>query len=499
MEYGEYVRYDGLGLADLVRRREVSAAELLEAALARAAAVNPALNAIVIPMTEIARQRTGEALHGPFAGVPFLLKDLLQDYAGAPSTSGSRAFKDADYRPAVHAEIVKRWLNAGVVVFGRTNSPEFGSKAVTEPLAWGPTRNPWNLEHVSGGSSGGSASAVAAGIVPIAGASDGGGSIRIPASYCGLFGFKPGRGRTPWGPDLGEQMHGAAMTHVLTRSVRDSAAMLDATHGPEPASLYVPAPPAGSYLAEVSREPEPLRIAFMTRSPIDTPLHPEAVDAVERTASLLDSLGHDVEPAAPAIDGHQLARDFMTIWFAVTAHVLGQAQTLLGCGRHGFEPDTLSLAAMGRATRADEYYGAYERVNRVARQLGEFHQRFDLLLTPTVAHPPPHIGEVTTPAWRGAALRLLTALGQARPILRSGVVHDIALRNLRWVPFTQLANMTGVPAMSMPLHWTADGLPMGVQFIAPAGAEGMLFRLAGQLERARPWFDRVPEVARSVG
>ena len=233
----EYRRHDALGLAELVRNRQVSASELLEAAIARSAEVNPKLNAIIIPMHELARERAKQSLEGPFAGVPMLIKDLFQEYAGVQTAYGCKGLKAAHYKPDVHAEITARWLKAGAVIFGRTNTPEFGAKGITEPEAWGPTRNPWNLERIPGGSSGGSASAVAAGIVPMAGANDGGGSIRIPAAYCGLFGIKPGRGRTPWGPQMSEAMHGAAMNHVVSRSVRDSAAMLDATHGSDTSSL----------------------------------------------------------------------------------------------------------------------------------------------------------------------------------------------------------------------------------------------------------------------
>ena len=293
--FKEYGNYDALGLAELIRRGEVTAAEALEAALARADAVNPKLNAIIIPMHDIARSRAKEKLDGPFAGVPFLTKDLFQEYAGVRTAYGCKALKDANYTATEHSEITRRWLASGAVIFGRTNTPEFGAKGITEPDAWGPTRNPWNLAHVPGGSSGGSAAAVAAGIVPMAGGNDGGGSIRLPAGHCGLFGLKPGRGRTPWGPTYAEMMHGAAMNHVLTRSVRDSAAMLDATHGPEIGSMYRIEPPERPYLQEVTREPGRLKIGFTMKSPIGTDVHPEAVIAVQKAAQLLGSLGHHVE------------------------------------------------------------------------------------------------------------------------------------------------------------------------------------------------------------
>jgi amidase len=490
--FTEYGSYDALGLAELVRTRKASATELLEAALARAAAVNGRLNAIIIPMEDIARARAGEALSGPFAGVPFLVKDLFQDYAGVPAAYGCKALKAAKFVAPVHSEIVARWLKAGVVVFGRTNTPEFGAKGITEPEAWGATRNPWNLEHVPGGSSGGSAAAVAAGIVPMAGGNDGGGSIRLPAGHCGLFGLKPGRGRTPWGPPYSEVMHGAAVNHVLTRSVRDSAAMLDATHGPESGSLFHVAPPERPYLEEVTREPGRLRIAFTAKSPIGTDVDPEAVIAVTESARLLESLGHHVEEAAPAIDGMQLAQDFITMWFAGCAATVDAIRQMTGCGNEGFELDTLAMAAFGRASRASDYVAGYLRWSEYARQLSEFHARYDVFMTPTMALPPARVGQIATPGWQQAAMKVLMALGLSGLVLKTNIVEDMVTTNLKWVPFTQLGNLTGIPAMSVPLHWTAGGLPLGTHFMAPPGGEGLLFRLAGQLERAKPWADRRP-------
>ncbi|HXG28131.1 MAG TPA: amidase [Nevskiales bacterium] len=519
MNFDEYRKHDGLGLAELVAKKEVTPAELLEVAIARAEAVNPKLNAIIIPMYDLARERARQALSGPFAGVPFLVKDLFQEYAGVRAAYGCKALKAANYTADAHAEITARWLKAGTVIFGRTNTPEFGAKGITEPDAWGPTRNAWNPAHTPGGSSGGSATAVAAGIVPMAGANDGGGSIRIPASACGLFGLKPGRGRTPWGPRYGELMHGAAMNHIVSRSVRDSAAMLDATHGPELGSLFRIEPPERPYIEEVTRDPGKLRIAFTTRSPIGMPVHPEAVRAVRETAQLLASLGHHVEGAEPEINGLQLAEDFITMWFANCAATVDEIKKQTGCGDSGFELDTLAMVAFGHASRASEYVAGYLRWSDYARKLGEFHQKYDLLMTPTWAMPPARIGEIVTPRWQQVAMKILMALGLTRVVLNSGMIEKMVQENLKWVPFTQLANLTGVPAMSVPLHWTTGeipapqpgdalhperkasqqppavpGLPMGVQFVAPHGGEGLLFRLAGQLEQAKPWFHRVPEL-----
>jgi amidase len=490
--FKEYEKYDALGLAELVAKKQVTASELLEAALARADAVNPRLNAIVIPMQEVALARARESLSGPFAGVPFLTKDLFQEYAGVRTAYGCKALKAANYTATEHAEIVKRWLKAGVVIFGRTNTPEFGAKGITEPDAWPPARNPWNLAHTPGGSSGGSAAAVASGIVPMAGGNDGGGSIRLPCGHCGLFGLKPGRGRTPWGPAYGEVMHGAAMNHVLTRSVRDSAAMLDATHGPEVGSLYKIAPPERPYLEEVGRDPGKLRIGFATRSPLGTEVHPEAVKAVDEAVRLLTSLGHHVEPAEPKIDGLQLAKDFIVMWFATCAATVDMIKKQTGCGDDGFELDTLAMVAFGHATRASEYVEGYLRWNDYARQLGEFHQQYDLLLTPTMAMPPARVGEIVTPKIDQILLKIVLFLGLERVVLKSPVIEKMVRENMKWVPYTMLGNLTGVPAMSVPLHWTAEGLPLGAHFVAPHGGEGMLFRLAGQLEKAKPWFDKRP-------
>ena len=492
MKFEDYVRHDGLGLADLIAKKQVSAVEVLEAAIARADAVNPKLNAIIIPMYELAHVRARETLRGPFAGVPFLTKDLFQEYLGVQTAYGCKGLKAANYRAPFMAEITARWLKAGTVIFGRTNTPEFGAKGITEPEAWGPTRNPWNLKHVPGGSSGGSASAVAAGIVPMAGANDGGGSIRIPAAHCGLFGIKPGRGRTPWGPAMSEAMHGAAMNHIVSRSVRDSAAMLDATHGSELGSLCHIAPPERPYLQEVTRDPGRLRIGFSVKSPIGTEVDAEAVKAVRDTAKLLEALGHHVEEAEPAVNGLQLAKDFVMMWFAQCAATVRQVKTQTGCSNSGFELDTLAMAAFGNASRAPEYVEGYLRWSEYTRQLAEFHQKYDLWLSPTLARPPARVGQIATPAWQHFAMKILLTLGLSRVILKSGMIEEMVRENLKWVPFTQLGNLTGVPAMSVPLHWTAEGLPLGVQFVADHGGEGLLFRLAGQLEKAKPWFDKRP-------
>jgi amidase len=492
----EYIRLDAVAQAELVVRRELSGSELLEAAILRAEKLNPRLNAIVIPMHDIARARAREPLTGPFAGVPFLLKDLHQDYAGVLATSGSRGLRRVGAVPDRHSEIVERNLAAGLVIFGRTNTPEFGAKGVTEPEAWGATRNPWDLEHSPGGSSGGAAAAVAAGIVAMAGASDGGGSIRIPAASTGLFGFKPGRGRTPSGPGIGEVMHGGAMNHVITRSVRDSACMLDATHGREPGAPFLLAPPVRPYRAEVERDPGRLRVAFSTRSPLGTAVDDAAIAAVEQTARLLEELGHQVEPAEPEIDGVALAQDFLRIWFAQLAHQIRTTRARWGVRSRDFELDSLAMEVIARARRAPDYVASYVRWLEYGFRLQQFLARHDVYMTPTLAQPPPRIGAISTPRWATTLMRPALSLGLGALIpLANGTIEKVSIENLRRVPFTQLANVTGVPAMSVPLCTFPNGLPLGIHFLADHGGEGRLFSLAGQLERAAPWHARRPDLA----
>jgi len=494
MKYSEYVQHDALGLARLVAERQVDATALLHLARERLADVNPQLNAVVHRMDTIADARAKESVDGAFAGVPFLIKDLFQDYAGVPSGYGNAALKRAGFAPQEHAEITRRFMASGVNIFAKTNTPEFGAKGVTEPEAFGITRNPWNTGHTPGGSSGGSAAAVAAGIVPMAGANDGGGSIRIPAACCGLFGLKPGRARVPGGPARSDLMHGAAVDHVITRSVRDSAAMLDAIAGYEKGAIVRLAEPEAGYLAAIETAPKALRIGVLDTSPLDIPLHEQAHAAIDTTTKLLESLGHTVERAAPAIDGLQLGRDFLSMWFVQMAIQVDDVRARTGAKADEFELDTRAMAHVGRAFSATEYMQAFERWRGYRYALAEFHAEYDLLLTPTLANPPSRIGESATPRWQQMALRPLLRLPTGRALIRSGIVEQIARENLKHVPFTQLANLTGVPAMSVPLHMTPDGLPLGSQFVGAPSSESLLLRLAAQLEEAAPWFDRLPVI-----
>jgi amidase len=489
----EYAALDGLGLAQLVAAGEVSAAELLDAARARADAVNPRINAICRRMDAEADARVGgQALEGPFAGVPFLLKDLHQDYAGVPTSSGCRAL--AEQVPERNATVVDRWLGAGLVVFGKTSTPEFGTKGVTEPDLFGATRNPWDLGRTPGGSSGGAGAAVAAGILPVAAASDGGGSIRIPAGCTGLFGLKAGRGLVPHGPRRSEPLGGMATAGVVSRSVRDTAAMLDVLVGPEAVSAYVAATSPTPYTDALTEAPGRLRVGYTVESAVRDSPHPEAIRAVEDAAHLLESLGHDVEPVDSPHDDEQLARDFLTIWRVHNAWQVDETKRLTGSGDDGFEQDTLILAALGRATPAVEAHAAEERRSEHIAALARLHETYDLLLTPTLGEPPIEIGAFDTSLPERAAAELLLRTGTAGQLRHLGLADGFIRRSLAWVPYTQLANLTGRPAMSVPLHWTAEGLPLGVQFVGRLQSEGVLLSLAAQLEEARPWGERRPRL-----
>ncbi|SEJ71591.1 amidase [Deinococcus reticulitermitis] len=496
LTFAEYDRLDALGLAELIRSRQLSAAEVCETAISRAQTLNVALNAIVHPLYDRARAQAAQPQTGPFAGVPLLLKDFGAQLAGVPHTLGTRARRD--FLPAEDDELVRRWLGAGLSALGKTNTPEFALMGVTESELHGPARNPWDLGRTPGGSSGGSAAAVAAGIVPVAGAGDGGGSIRIPAAHCGLFGLKPSRGRVPSGPGVGEAWQGASVEHVLSRTVRDSAALLDLTAGPDVgAPLFLPAP-ARSYREEAERDPPRLRVGFSVAHPLGRAVHPECVRAVGEAAQLLESLGHHVEEVALPWDGPALAHTFFMLYFGETGASLAALEGVLGRpARPGdVEPTTWLLGLLGRTYSAADFAAARASWNVHARRLGRFHEAYDLLLTPTTAAPPPRIGELDPPPAQRAALEVIGRLGLGRAARRSGLVDRLAGDALEKTPYTQLANLTGVPAMSVPLHWTPDGLPVGVQFVAPLAREDRLFSLAGQLERARPWAGRRPPLAR---
>ena len=494
MKFSEYLACDATQLAALVARREVGADELLALATARNERVHARVNAVCRSLEAEARaQLAGPRPTGAFAGVPFLLKDGVQDVAGMPTGYGSAGMQHVV--PAQTAHVVRRYREAGLVIFGKTNLPEFALKGVTDSRANGRTCNPWNLAHTAGGSSGGAAAAIASGIVPMAAGADGGGSIRIPAACCGLFGLRPSRGRVSCGPGIGEAWFGASSEGVISRSVRDTARALDVLAGPEPGDAFAIATPSMPYVDAMQRAPRRLRIGFTTASPLGTAVHPEAAAAVADAAGLLAALGHDVEEAAPDIDGPLLARNYLHVYFGQVPAAMARAYAA-GARRGEFEPLTRVIETLGKATSAAALTANLACWNRHARALAAFHARHDLLLTPTLAHPPVRHGQGDQPRAHEIALDLLDRSGLLGLLVRSGLlastVDKIATDSLQYVPFTQLANLTGTPAMSVPLHWTADGLPLGVQFVAPFGQEDLLLQLAAQLEQARPWFDRLP-------
>ena len=494
----EYESYDGLGLADLVRRREVLASEVTEAAIARIEARNPAVNAVIHTMFEQARRAaSGPLPDGPFSGVPFLLKDLLAACAGEPLTSSCRLL--AAYVPDHDSELVARHRRAGLVILGKTNTPELGILGVTEPLLHGPTRNPWHLDRTPGGSSGGSAAAVAAGMVPLAHGGDGGGSIRIPASCCGVFGLKPSRGRNPLGPDFGESWCGMVQEHALTRSVRDSAALLDATCGPDLGAPYHAPPPSRPFLAEVGAEPGRCRIAFTAESLFGERTHPECRAAVEDAAHLCETLGHSVSEAAPEFGKAALRRAYLAVVAVNTARAIDLCGELTARRptRAGFERETWFLGAIGRHMPAHEYQAALDHLHVVRRSVAAFFERYDVLLTPTLAYPPVRIGELAPTGGQRVAMRALGSIPSHRVLARA--LEQMAAEAFETSANTMLFNQTGQPAMSVPLWWSADGLPIGAQFAARYGEEGLLFRLAAQLEQARPWSGRRPPLTARAG
>ena len=492
--FEDYVRHDGLGLAALVRSGEVSPGELLETAIARIEAHNPALNAVIRIRYDAARSEAAQVDRAaPFAGVPFLVKDLVATIGGEPTGNGNRLL--ASLPMPRDSELVRRFRAAGVLIAGRSNTPEFGLTPYTEPRAFGPTRNPWSMAHSPGGSSGGSAAAIASGMVPLASGGDGGGSIRIPASCCGLFGFKPSRGLTPTGPEFGELWHGFAIEHVLSRSVRDSAAMLDATAGEDAGAPYAAPSRERPYLAEASAEPGRLRIAF-THQPLfgHGSVHPDCIEALKASARLLESLGHHIEEAAPPVDADALALAFVTVLAGETRAEIEHVARVFGRKPRAadFEPATYSLGLLGKSISAAASAAASQQLQLAARAMAPFFERYDVLMTPALGAPPALIGSLQPSRAEARLMRIVNALDAGWLLDKLGVIKPLAAKTFDYIPFTPLFNATGQPAMSVPLHWNVAGLPIGTQFVAPLGADALLFRLAGQLERATPWFQRRP-------
>lgn len=472
MGFDEYAQYDGLGLAELVRKGEVSSAELVEAAIERIDRHNPTLNAIVHDARDEARRVAASDLPDrPFRGVPFLIKDLGLGVEGWPITSGSRFLKDEV--SAADGRLTERFRAAGVVLLGKTNTPELGITGTTESALLGPCRNPWNPDHISGGSSGGAASATAAGIVPLAHASDGLGSIRIPAACCGLFGMKVTRERNPSGPDDGARALGFSVDHVVSRSVRDSAAMLDCTGHPEPASPYAAPPRERPYMQEIETPPGRLRIAFSTETPSGRSIDPEVEAATMETVALLQGLGHEVEEQGLEIDYRDL---YKTQGLCSAANAAANyAELVARLGREAkddeLEPLTWAGIRNGQKLSGERVFGAWRHLRVLNRQILELFESYDIMLSPVMGTPPPPVGHID-------------------PVRLDP--REVSKRQAKAFPFTPPFNFTGQPAMSVPLMQSSEALPIGMQFAGRYGDEATLYRLAAQLEEAAPWSGRKP-------
>ncbi len=471
---GELASLDATAQAELVRSKEVRPIELVEAAIERIERTNPSLNAVVTTMYDEARAAVAWKLpEGPFSGVPFLLKDLSAFYAGVAMTSGSKLRRH--FVPDHDNELVLRLKRGGLVTLGKTNTPEFGILPTTEPILFGPCRNPWNLERSVGGSSGGSAAAVAARMVPMAHANDGGGSIRNPASCCGVFGLKPTRARNPLGPDRGDVLSGLVAEHAITRSVRDSAALLDVTSGPDIGDPYCAPPKERPFLQEVGADAGRLRIAFSVGAPTDVPVHADCRNAVTDAAKLCAEMGHDVEEGRPDLDGEAMFEAFSVLWAAGCASALDAIALATGeeTDPDSVEPLRWVLYEMGRKLKASDYMLALQRLQKISRVFARFFVDHDVWLTPTLAEPPPPLGTFD--------------YSPEEPM-------RAFYRAVAFVPFTPICNVTGQPAMSVPLFWNSENLPVGTHFTGRFGDEATLFRLASQLEASRPWSKRRPSV-----
>jgi amidase len=469
----DYSAHDGLGLAALVRDGKVKAEALVEAAVERLEALNPKLNAVIYKTYDHARTRAKLFSAQPFAGVPFLLKDIGAAQKGVPTRQGSGFLPDA---PSPHdSYLTEKFEAAGLLSLGKTNVPEFGLVPITESTLYGPARNPWNVNHTPGGSSGGSAAAVAAGIVPLAHANDGGGSIRIPAASCGLVGLKPTRGRISLGPDLGEISGGLVNEGVVSRTVRDTAAALDATAGYMPGDPHIAPLPPVSYLTAISEKPGRLRIGFATKDLAGAPFHPDCQAAVQHAAKLAEAQGHRVEEASPPVDIAVLSQAFMPIWASGVAMLVDGMAMLTGKEPRQQDFQGLSWATYqaGKTITAAQYQMCWFQLQAMTRGIAQWHQSCDMWLTPTLGGPPAKISQFNMQE---------TDMEKAwAPIID-------------YVPFTALQNATGQPAINLPLYWNADNLPIGVQFVGRFGEEHLLLSLAGQLEKADPWIARKPQV-----
>ena len=490
----ELHKYDATGLAILIRERKISSKEAFTFTLEQIDRLNPTLNAIIRTRLDKAEQEREDIdPTSPFAGVPFLTKDLMAALGGEVLGCGSAALQS--YKPPVDAELVRRYKQAGLVIMGQTNTPELGLMGVTEPEVYGSCRNPWDTNRTPGGSSGGSASAVAARIVPMASGGDGGGSIRIPASCCGLFGLKPSRGLQPMGPYVSDAWGGAVSEHVITRSVRDSATMLDITNGMDVGAPY-PVRRETGFLAASQSDPKPLRIGFTCKSPVGSPVSKDCIEALNNTVHMLQKLGHHVEETDLPLDGEQLASSFLTMLLSNTASTvtaLAKA-TQTPVNKMAIERPTRALYKVGCQISALDYLQSQLYWNELRRNMGQLHQTWDVILTPTLADIPQPVGSLYPSTAQQLSMRLLELPGISWLSLKTGIIDKMAMDMLSKMPFTQIANITGQPSMSVPLHWNKDNLPVGVQFTAAIGDDAQLFSLAGQLERVMPWEQKIPDI-----
>ncbi len=492
LSFDEYRAHDALGLAALVRKGEVTPEELLETAIRRVEQVNPSLNAVIHKLYEMGRQAAQQAPRdAPFAGVPFLVKDLGMEVAGAPMLTGCKGYQG--YVSERDSFAVAKMKRAGLVIFGKTNTSEFGITPFVEPELFGPTRNPWNTAHTSGGSSGGSSAAVASGMVPLATGNDGGGSIRIPASCCGLFGLKPSRGRVSWSALAGEMWNGAAVENCLSRSVRDSAAYLDVIQGTAPGDPYEIQAPQRPYLQEVTTSPGRLQIGFTAMHTLGMPVDPACQAALQKAVELLRAEGHSVEE----VNLPYLKEDLTEAFLVIIAGEIAGALSVLGrwLGRKvrpsDVEASTYALSLLGKSFTAGDYAFAKQKWGEITHRISGFYEKYDLLLTPTLALRPIRIGELQPGAAERRLMTVVNTFGLGGAV--RATINQLAEDIYRYMPWTAFANLTGQPSMSVPMHWTAEeNLPVGVMFTGRYGAEDVLYRLAGQLERAAPWAHKFP-------
>ncbi len=473
--FDDVAALDATGQAELIRQRAIQPIELVDIAIERIERVNPVLNAITTKMYEQALEIASNPLpEGPFTGVPFLLKDFLAEQAGVRVTNSSNFL--GDFIPTTDSELVKRYKKAGLIMVAKTNTPEMAIGVTTEPRRFGPTRNPWDTKRTPGGSSGGAAASVAAGIVPMAHGNDAGGSIRIPASCCGVFGLRPSRGRNPLGPNFGDLFSGMVSEHALTRSVRDSAILLDATEGASLGDPY-PAPlKDGPYETAIRKEPRKLRIGFSTDTPLDSKLHPDCISAVKETASLCVDLGHHVDEISPSFDKELMWISATKVLGVGTAHGIRSWARRLGKEptEDQFEPFVWAYQQKANEISAPEYLLAIEDIHRLTRDIANFFTDYDLWLTPTVGQPPVPLGTFE---------------------FEDGDPYKLRRKMASFVPYTYIANATGQPAMSIPLYWNEESLPIGSHFLGRHGDEATLFQIASQLEEASPWDNIRPPVS----